>query len=209
MFVLRLAVGRPLRALLMFLFALMCFRGSASAAVGDKSSVSVDAGARLAAQYGCAGCHGATFGGGVGPKLVGIEHRRSAAQIFTAIERPKPPMPNFGLKSSQIGEIVAFLSSLDGGSAGSSPIIIFKPSASSSSTMVSVRFPGTPPRGATLQGVMHMGMTMRTQRVALRATSDPHVLAGTLHFSMDGPWTVMVHYGATTLSRPIVVGGGQ
>ena len=54
-------------------------------------------GAKLVQANGCAGCHGAGLnGGGIGPSLVGIEHRLSLDSIAAFIANPKPPMPNFG-----------------------------------------------------------------------------------------------------------------
>ncbi len=79
---------------------------------------------------GCAGCHGANLtGGSVGPKLYGIEHQLSDAQISDFIIHPRPPMPNFGFSPQQVKDVVAYLSSLDGGTNASAPVVTLSPTA--------------------------------------------------------------------------------
>ncbi|MHB8145771.1 MAG: hypothetical protein ACYDGM_00725 [Vulcanimicrobiaceae bacterium] len=103
----------------------------------------------------------------------------------------------------------AKLAAHNGGSSGTAPTISFDPAAPTDRTTITVRFAGTPPSGGTVHAVMQTGMTMRTAAVALRPAADPHTLSGVLHFSMSGPWTVVVQYGKTRISRPIIVGEGQ
>lgn len=83
---------------------------AAGTAVGDAG-----AGAKIVADHGCMSCHGAKFEGGIGPKLYGIEHRKSAAEITMAIKQPGAPMPDFKFTARQLADVVAYLSGLDGG----------------------------------------------------------------------------------------------
>ncbi|HLI96013.1 MAG TPA: cytochrome c, partial [Candidatus Baltobacteraceae bacterium] len=92
------------------------------------SSGDANAGAKLVQANGCAGCHGASLmGGSVGPKLYGIEHQLSADQISDFIVHPRPPMPNFGFSPQQVNDVVAYLSSLDGGANSSAPVVTLSP----------------------------------------------------------------------------------
>ena len=168
-----------------------------------------NAGAQLVQANGCAGCHGASLkGGGIGPRLFGIEHILSADQISNAIAHPKPPMPNFGFSATQIGNIVAYLSSLDGGTNNEAPVVTFDPSTPTDEATVSVRFPGTPPKDVSVLPIMQMGKsTMQTRVVHLtQSASDPNTFTGKVVFSMGGPWTVKVLYDGKTLDVPLNVG---
>lgn len=166
------------------------------------------AGAKLVQSSGCAGCHGAVFQGGIGPKLSGIEHRMTPAQIVAAIENPKAPMPKFPFSDAQVQDIVAYLSSLDGG--GGSPVATLDPATPGKSATLFVRFPGTPPRHVTATPAMLMGgRNMSAATVTLRPASDPHVWRGTVTFSMGGPWTIEVTYDGKHLTLPVNVAGSM
>lgn len=180
-----------------------------AAAAPAASSGDANNGAKLVQANGCEGCHGVgLMGGQIGPKLVGIEKRLNPAQIADFIEHPRAPMPNFGFKASEVSDLVAYLSSLDGGTAGSTPVVTFDPSAPVDQATITVRFPGTPPPSVTVLPVMRMGSSgMQTRRVALvQSSSDPHVFTGKLVFSMGGPWTVRVQYGQQHVDIPLTVG---
>ncbi len=175
---------------------------SSAAPIGD-----ANAGAELVAKNGCQGCHGAAFQGNIGPKLVGIEHRLSPDQIAHMIAQPRAPMPNFGFSTQQISDIVAYLSGLDGGAGGSTPVVSFAPSPPSVTSMMTVRFPGSPPHDVRATALMEMGgMQMRPVPIVLKPTSDPHVLRGEVHFSMGGPWKIELEYDGTTMDVPVTVG---
>jgi cytochrome c550 len=164
-------------------------------------------GEMLVSAHGCMGCHGANFQGGIGPALFGIEHRLTARQISSAIEHPKAPMPNFGFSAGQVADIVAYLSSLDGGVAGTGATILIEPANPATDATISVRFPGAVPAAVRAQAVMQMGPgSSMTTVIDLKPTSDPHVLGGRVHFFMSGPWVIRVQYGTTVLEKPIEVG---
>lgn len=166
-------------------------------------------GAKLVQANGCAGCHGAGLkGGGIGPSLVGIEHRRSLDSIAAFIANPKPPMPNFGFTAGQRYDIAAYLSNLDGGAANAAPVVTFDPATPTDVATISVRFPGTPPADVSVLPIMQMGSTsMQTRVVHLKASADdPHVFSGKVVFSMGGPWTVRVQYDGKSLDVPLNVG---
>lgn len=166
-------------------------------------------GEKLVQANGCAGCHGAALkGGGIGPALFGVEHRRSIAEIVAFLQQPKPPMPNFGFSEAQARDIAAYLSSLDGGANSSAPIVTFDPAAPTDIATISVRFPGTPPKDVSVLPIMQMGAsTMETRVVHLQqSSSDPHVFTGKIVFSMGGPWTVRLQYDGQTLDVPLNVG---
>ncbi|MDE2482774.1 MAG: cytochrome c [bacterium] len=166
-----------------------------------------NAGAKLVASNGCQGCHGAAFQGNIGPKLVGIEHILTPDAIAHAIAQPRAPMPNFGFTAAQIDDIVAYLSGLDGGASGSRPVVTFDPSPPSLHATISIRFAGAIPNDVHAAAVMQMGsMQMAPVTIALAPTSDPHVLRGSVVFSMGGPWTVHITYGGTTMDVPVTVG---
>jgi hypothetical protein len=144
--------------------------------------------------------------GGIGPNLVGIEHRRSPARIAAAIATPTAPMPTFPFRATQIADIVAYLSSLDGGGAGPVATITFGRPASSA--ILSVRFSGSPPTHVTARPVMQMGgSSMEGTVAALEPTNDPHLWRATIIFSMSGPWTIDVNYDGRHLSVPANVPG--
>ncbi len=167
-----------------------------------------NAGAKLTQTNGCMGCHGANFEGGAGPKLFGIEHRLSPAQIAAAISNPKPPMPKFPLTGAQVSDIVAYLSDLDGGVAHAAPVVSLSPASPSNRAELTIRFPGTPPKHVTAQPSMKMGgSSMNAPRVTLSATSDPHVWRGKVTFDMGGAWTIDVNYDGQHISVPVHVTG--
>ena len=178
-------------------------------AVEAMNSGDVNAGAKLVQANGCEGCHGAhLMGGSVGPKLYGIEHQLSSDQISDFIVHPRAPMPNFGFTQQQVSDIVAYLSSLDGGANSTAPVVTFDPATPVDVATISVRFPGTPPSSVSVLPIMQMGSsTMQTRQVQLQpSASDPHVFTGRVVFSMGGPWTVRVQYDGQTLNVPLNVG---
>lgn len=157
---------------------------------------------------GCTGCHGATWNGGIGPALYGIEHRRNALQIAAHIKHPTAPMPNFGFTDAQIDDIVAYLSNLDGGAQSGAPVVTFEPATPIQAATVRVHFSGTPPQNVSALPIMTMGKnTMQTSVVALHATpSDPLTFSGRVTFSMSGPWIVRIRYDDRSLDVPLNVG---
>jgi mono/diheme cytochrome c family protein len=203
-------------ALMIFITGLASERGLApngapSAAPAASSAATGDAndGAKLVQANGCEGCHGAGLrGGAIGPALYGVEHRISADQIAGAIANPKAPMPNFGFTSSQISDIVAYLSGLDGGVNDTKPVVTIVPPVPTDQATLSVRFPGDPPQHVTVTPIMVMGSTtMPTREVMMsQSTSDPHVFTGKVVFSMGGPWTIHLIYDGHTLDVPLTVG---
>jgi alcohol dehydrogenase (cytochrome c) len=65
-------------------------------------------------QY-CAGCHGATGEGGVGPSLKGEAARKSLAEATAFIKEPKAPMPKLypaPLTDKDVAEVAAFVETL-------------------------------------------------------------------------------------------------
>ena len=183
-------------------------RGAAPAESGvSAASSGANTGAQLVAQNGCEGCHGATFQGGIGPALVGIEHRLSPGQIIDFIVHPRAPMPNFGFTGTQVSDIVAYLTNLDGGAAGAQPTITLDPENPTNHATILVRFPGTPPSAATASAIMKMGRTSHRDTVALHPTANPKVWSAPLQFSMEGPWTIEIQYGTKVIDRAIQVGG--
>ncbi|TAM86856.1 c-type cytochrome [bacterium] len=164
-------------------------------------------GAKLVQASGCEGCHGAGFIGGIGPKLVGIEKRLSAAQVADKIQHPKAPMPNFGFSDAQTADLVAYLSGLDGGTG--KPIVKIVPPEPTTDATVLVTFSGEPPSGVQVQATMQMGATAHgTGWVPLVKTNDPHVLSAKVHFTMGGPWTIHVRYGSgRVIDVPVTVDG--
>jgi hypothetical protein len=167
---------------------------------------SASSGAHLVQDHARSSCHGVGLAGvaGNGPRLVGIEHRLSPAQIAGAVEHPKAPMPDMGFTHAQVLDVVAYLSRLDGGNGV--PVVTVVPSKNSSDALVSVTFPGAPPPGAQVQGTMEMGgSSMGTGWQPLQKTADPHTLRTKLNFSMAGSWMVRLRYGnpAHELDRPV------
>lgn len=147
-----------------------------TAAIGDANN-----GVKIVQANGCTGCHGATWHGALGPALYGIEHRMSPSEIAQHIKNPVAPMPNFGFTDAQITDIVAYLSTLDGGAAGAGiPIVSFLPEAPSEQATVSVVFQGTPPQHVSALPIMQMGTgSHQTPVVTLQpSTSDPHRFTG-------------------------------
>lgn len=174
---------------------------SAPAPVGD-----ANAGAKLVQSSGCMGCHGAKFEGKIGPALYGIEHRRSAPQIASAIKNPRAPMPNFGFSDAQIGDIVAYLSNLDGGAGHDAPVVSFDPVAPTDRATMTVHFAGAAPKNVTARAVMHMGTGTHHTDIAMKATADPHFWQGDVRFTMGGPWDIEITYDGKVLDVPLSVG---
>lgn len=173
------------------------------------AAADANAGAKLVQANGCEGCHGTGLkGGGIGPKLFGIEHSLTQDQIAGFILHPKAPMPNFGFSDAQAHDIAAYLSSLDGGAQNAAPVVTFDPSTPTDVATISVRFPGTPPKDVSVLPIMQMGAsTMQTRVVHLApSASDPNLFSGKIVFSMGGPWTVRVQYDGKTLDVPLNVG---
>jgi mono/diheme cytochrome c family protein len=164
-------------------------------------------GARLVQTHGCQACHGASFQGGLGPKLSGIEHRLGLEEIAERILHPTAPMPNFGFTRSQALDIAAFLSGLDGGS-GTVPTVTFRPGPGTLEGTVVVRFSGAPPARVSAVAIMHMtGMTMPPIALHLRPDpADPHRLTATVHFSMAGAWIIRITAGTAVRELPVTIG---
>jgi hypothetical protein len=172
---------------------------AAPAVAGD-----ANAGAALVGANGCAGCHGATLHGGIGPNLVGIEARLSAARIAAAIEQPVAPMPKFPFSPAQVSDIVAYLSALDSGTRPSATLRFTKPLAA----LLTVRFPGSPPAHVKAVPAMQMGDgAMAGSGITLHPTAGGHVWQGTLVFDMGGAWNVDVTYDGHHLTVPVNVAG--
>lgn len=180
------------------LFAVAC---GSRAQSGDPK-----AGAALVQSSNCAGCHGGQFQGDLGPKLVGIEKRRTPEQIAKAIADPQLPMPKFAFTPQQVADVVAYVSQLDGGAMR--PKISILPAKPRDSAVVSVWFPGTPPSDATVEATMSMGHSMMgTNPIKLKKTGDPHKLAAKVPFAMGGAWMIKVHYDKSQeVDMPINVG---
>lgn len=172
------------------------------------AAADANAGARLVAQNGCQSCHGAKFQGGSSfPALYGIEHRRSHAQIVSAILRPKAPMPNYGFTTTQASDIADYLASLDGGATANGPVITIAPAHPSDYADVTIRFRGAPPKSVTAVASLAMGSTpMKSPKVTFKPTSDPHVFTGRVEFLMSGSWTIHIVYDGNTINQTVVVG---
>ena len=181
----------------------------APAATPAATGADANNGAKLVQANGCAGCHGANLAGGrIGPALYGIEHRFSDAQVADFIVNPRAPMPNFGFSSAQVSDIVAYLTTLDGGINNTKPVVTFTPATPTDQATVTVTFPGAPPHSVTVLPVMHMGVgTHHTALVQLQPLpSDPHTFTGRIEFSMGGPWIVQIQYDGHELDVPLGVG---
>jgi mono/diheme cytochrome c family protein len=191
--------------------ALAVLAAAALLAPSPSNAADGAAGGKIVQTNGCTGCHGASFEGGVGPKLAGIEHRRTPAEITAAIVNPKAPMPRYPLTGAQVADVVAYLSALDGGAAMSHPVATLTPAKPGDRAVLSVRFPGTPPKRVTALASMRMGgSSMHGGLVTLRATkSDPHVFEGPLEFSMGGAWTVDITYDGKHMTLPVNASGGM
>ena len=189
---------------------MQALHASAVASAPTNTGSDANAGEKLVAANGCIGCHGATFGGGLGPKLVGIEKRLSPAQIADFISNPRAPMPNFGFTAPQINDIVAYLSGLDGGSGATArPVVTWVGGTPSEHAQIRVTFSGTPPKSVMIEPKMEMGgMSMAAANVVLTpSANDPHVFVGKIEFTMSGPWTVILHYDGKTMTVPVNIGG--
>lgn len=190
-----------MRALAAGALLLVCCGAALPARAAD-----ANAGAALVQANGCAGCHGAALRGGIGPSLVGIEARSSAARIAAAIARPVAPMPTFPFSSTQIADIVAYLSSLDSATRPSATLRFIKPLAA----VLTARFPGVPPRHVSAVPAMQMGDgEMQGSAVALHPSAGGHVWQGTLVFDMSGAWKIDVTYDRHHLAVPVNVAGSQ
>ena len=176
------------------------------AAALPAGAADANAGAALVQANGCAGCHGATLRGSIGPNLVGIETRLSAARIAAAIAQPVAPMPKFPFSPTQIADIVAYLAALDSNT---------KPTATlrfthALSAVLTVRFPGTPPARVTAVPAMQMGDgAMQASATVLHPSAGGHVWQGPIAFTMSGAWKVDVTYDGRHLVVPVNVAGSQ
>lgn len=181
----------------------------AHSSAAEPQPADANAGAKIVADHGCMGCHGAKFQGGIGPKLFGIEHRRSMSQIAAAIKQPRAPMPDFRLSERQIADVVAYLSSLDGGEKGDLPVITLDPATPRDQAVITVRFPGAVPKRVLARASMNMGTMSHHHDSPLHPTKDPHVWEGIVYFSMGGAWTLSVMYDDKTIEMPLTVSGGM
>jgi hypothetical protein len=88
------------------------------------------------------------------------------------------------------------------------PRITIEPKYPTDSATVQVRFPGKPPRNATVEATMKMGGSqMGTGPVTLKPTTDPHVFWARVPFGMDGAWIIRVRYsGSKEVDMPVRVG---
>ncbi len=182
---------------------------ASAAPLAASSGGDANNGAQLVQSNGCAGCHGAGLkGGGIGPALFGLEHHMSNDQIADFIIHPRAPMPTFGFSATQVSDIVAYLTSLDGGINNTAPIVTFSPQTPVDSATISVTFPGTLPTSVSVLPVMRMGTgTHHTAMVQLQPSpSDPRTFTGRITFSMGGPWIVQVQYDGRELDIPLNVG---
>ncbi|MBC5815651.1 MAG: cytochrome c [Candidatus Eremiobacteraeota bacterium] len=182
----------------------------APAAAAAPPAGDANRGAALVQNNGCMGCHGAKFQGGIGPKLVGIERNLSAGQIFEFIKHPRAPMPDFGFSDAQINDVVAYLSSLDGGtpSTGTSatPIVRVDPEVPIDRATITVVFSGSAPSVVATRAIMHMGAGSHHIDIAMHPTADHHVWQGEVSFSMGGPWTLEITYDGKVMDMPVQVG---
>lgn len=179
-----------------------------SAAVGP-AQPDANHGAALVQNNGCIGCHGAKLQGGtIGPKLIGIEQKLTAPQIFDFIKHPRAPMPDFGFSDAQINDIVAYLWTLDGGTAsrGTVPVVTLDPAVPIDRATITVRFSGTPPSAVATRAIMHMGTGSHHMDIAMHATADPYVWQGRMSFSMGGPWILEITYDGKVMDVPVQVG---
>ena len=102
--------------------------------VGSAGAAEVAMGEQLARSSGCAGCHGANFGGGAGPSLVGLAGSEvtladgstlvaDTAYLTRAIAQPSADlvadynlkMPANTLTDAEIADIVAYIETLANG----------------------------------------------------------------------------------------------
>jgi ubiquinol-cytochrome c reductase cytochrome b subunit len=101
---------------------------SAPSAPEGVASLSLDAtaaqGKGIFDSHGCSGCHGESGGGAVGPALTHVSSHYPPAQLAAILNAPTPTMKAAGmvpltLDSDEMKGLVAYLSSLGGGSAAS------------------------------------------------------------------------------------------
>ena len=167
--------------------------GRAMGAADPYAAGDASAGAKLVQTSGCEGCHGAGFAGASAPKLIGVEKNMTADQIADKIKNPKAPMPNFGFNDTQLANLVAYISELDGGA--NAPVVKIVPPNPSTDATVFVTFKSTPPSDAQVNAEMNMGKTTHgTGWLPLQKTDDPHTLSAKVHFTMGGPWMLKLRY---------------
>jgi mono/diheme cytochrome c family protein len=104
-----LAIGAAVSVAVLVLALVTPFEPSAPTAKGSAAAGDVARGATLYAAT-CAGCHGATGGGGVGPDIT----RVSAAAALSQIARGGGTMPAGLLKGQAAADVAAFVDTLDG-----------------------------------------------------------------------------------------------
>jgi mono/diheme cytochrome c family protein len=64
-------------------------------------------------QVNCAGCHGLTADGSVGPSLKSVSLRKSKAQLITQVIGGKtPPMPKFQPQPQEMADLLSYLENL-------------------------------------------------------------------------------------------------
>lgn len=64
-------------------------------------------------QMNCAGCHGLTAGGKVGPSLKGVSARKSRIGLIDQVTSGKtPPMPQFQPNPQEMADVLSYLKSL-------------------------------------------------------------------------------------------------
>lgn len=64
-------------------------------------------------QLNCAGCHGSTASGKVGPSLKGVSSRRSQVGLINQIISGKtPPMPKFQANPEEMANLLSYLNTL-------------------------------------------------------------------------------------------------
>lgn len=64
-------------------------------------------------QMNCAGCHGLTAGGKVGPSLKGVSARKSRTGLIEQVTSGKtPPMPQFQPNPQEMADVLSYLKSL-------------------------------------------------------------------------------------------------
>ncbi|MEC9029515.1 MAG: c-type cytochrome [Cyanobacteriota bacterium] len=74
---------------------------------------SLEQGGRLF-RINCAGCHGITAQGNLGPNLLDVSERRNDAQLIRqVVSGNTPPMPRFQLEPQEMADLLAFLNSLN------------------------------------------------------------------------------------------------
>jgi mono/diheme cytochrome c family protein len=62
----------------------------------------------------CAGCHGISAQGHLGPNLLDVSERRNDAQLIKQIvSGDTPPMPRFQMEPQEMADLLAYLHSLN------------------------------------------------------------------------------------------------